>query len=330
MCGSEIYTRHRLGPPIADPGPVPAPTSIHILNLPTSSLLFEASQGGSDGARHYGQRTSRRHRAEEESVALAPSGGGVNNIRVEEAAARGKGGVRGHRYSSSTNRRTTSSASTLPTCAANPRLPHHRRHASTSSAPAVDGFDEGVARLNSFLRRQRAAVAELGSGGRPSSRSTKIVLSDASKSISSIAVAICYAWMLASKADAQAAVPVVNMRRLGDHQLRQEDSQGPQATGQLRPPDAPLHPVDLVKPGTTVIFRNAKIDMFKLGQLAEFRSYEGEEMESANPFVEQAAQFSIVAAKVTVTDKEGEDALDKLLLQGLHIEARGLPLTPEF
>lgn len=105
-------------------------------------------------------------------------------------------------------------------------------------------FDDGVARLNSFLRRQRAAVAELGSGGRPSSRSTKIVLSDASKSkdyhqihpqllqlnlphhtltcdflfylpagVSSIAAAICYAWMLASKEDAEAAVPVVNMRR---------------------------------------------------------------------------------------------------------------------
>ncbi|KAF0910589.1 hypothetical protein E2562_003024 [Oryza meyeriana var. granulata] len=66
--------------------------------------------------------------------------------------------------------------------------------------------------------------------------------------------------------------------------------------------------------------------------------------ESANPFVEQAVQFSVAAAKVTVTDKEGKDALDKLLLQGLHvtilgcndfysyrkqIEARGLPLTPE-
>jgi phosphomevalonate kinase len=66
--------------------------------------------------------------------------------------------------------------------------------------------------------------------------------------------------------------------------------------------------------------------------------------ESANPFVEQAVQFSVAAAKVTVTDKEGKEALDKLLLQGLHItilgcndfysyrkqiEARGLPLTPE-
>ncbi|XP_040384504.1 exopolyphosphatase PRUNE1-like [Oryza brachyantha] len=110
--------------------------------------------------------------------------------------------------STSTYRRTASSTSTSPTSASNPRLPHHRRHASASSAPAVDGLD-----LNSFLRRQRAAVAELGSASRPPTRSTKIVLSDASKSVSSIAAAICYAWMLASKADAQAAVPVVNMRR---------------------------------------------------------------------------------------------------------------------
>ncbi|KQK22532.1 phosphomevalonate kinase, peroxisomal [Brachypodium distachyon] len=66
--------------------------------------------------------------------------------------------------------------------------------------------------------------------------------------------------------------------------------------------------------------------------------------ESANPFVEQAIQFSIAAAKVTITDKEKKDALDKLLLQGLNItilgcndfysyrnqiEARGLPLSPE-
>uniref|UniRef100_A0A0D9V9B4 Uncharacterized protein n=1 Tax=Leersia perrieri TaxID=77586 RepID=A0A0D9V9B4_9ORYZ len=123
--------------------------------------------------------------------------------------------------SSATYRRAASSASTSPTSAANPR---HRRHASASSspAPAVDGLDDGVARLNAFLRRQRAAVAELGSGGgRPSSRSTKIVLSDASKSVSSIAAAICYAWMLASKADAQAAVPVVNMRRSRMERCRQ-------------------------------------------------------------------------------------------------------------
>lgn len=66
--------------------------------------------------------------------------------------------------------------------------------------------------------------------------------------------------------------------------------------------------------------------------------------ESANPFVEQAIQFSVAAAKATITDKEWKEALDKLLLQGLsitilgcndfysyrkQIEARGLPLTPE-
>ncbi|CAL4921791.1 unnamed protein product [Urochloa decumbens] len=66
--------------------------------------------------------------------------------------------------------------------------------------------------------------------------------------------------------------------------------------------------------------------------------------ESANPFVEQAIQFSVAAAKATITDKERKDALDKLLLQGLsitilgcndfysyrkQIEARGLPLSPE-
>ncbi|XBH85976.1 hypothetical protein VPH35_073754 [Triticum aestivum] len=65
---------------------------------------------------------------------------------------------------------------------------------------------------------------------------------------------------------------------------------------------------------------------------------------STNPFVEQAIQFSIAAAKVSITDKEKKDALDKLLLRGLNItilgsndfysyrkqiEARGLPLTPE-
>jgi phosphomevalonate kinase len=38
--------------------------------------------------------------------------------------------------------------------------------------------------------------------------------------------------------------------------------------------------------------------------------------ESANPFVEQAIQFSVAAAKATITDKEKRDALDKLLLQG--------------
>uniref|UniRef100_A0A0E0KBD7 phosphomevalonate kinase n=1 Tax=Oryza punctata TaxID=4537 RepID=A0A0E0KBD7_ORYPU len=45
--------------------------------------------------------------------------------------------------------------------------------------------------------------------------------------------------------------------------------------------------------------------------------------ESANPFVEQAVQFSVAAAKVTVADKEGKEALDKLLLQGLHITILG-------
>ncbi|KAL5220157.1 hypothetical protein ABZP36_024870 [Zizania latifolia] len=94
---------------------------------------------------------------------------------------------------SSTHRRT---ASTSPTSAANPRLPHHRLHASAaSSSPPADG----VARLNSFLRSQRAAVAELGSRGGPASISTKIVLSDTSKSVSSIVAAICYAWMLPAR-----------------------------------------------------------------------------------------------------------------------------------
>ncbi|KAL6907554.1 hypothetical protein ACP4OV_002593 [Aristida adscensionis] len=66
--------------------------------------------------------------------------------------------------------------------------------------------------------------------------------------------------------------------------------------------------------------------------------------ESANPFVEQAIQFSVAAAKATITDTDRKDALDMLLLQGLNItilgcndfysyrkqiEARGLPLTPE-
>jgi phosphomevalonate kinase len=32
--------------------------------------------------------------------------------------------------------------------------------------------------------------------------------------------------------------------------------------------------------------------------------------------VEQAIQFSIAAAKATITDKEKKDTLDKLLLQG--------------
>ncbi|XP_037416842.1 uncharacterized protein LOC119279854 [Triticum dicoccoides] len=113
-------------------------------------------------------------------------------------------------------RRTTSSASNSPpTASAPPRPLHHRRHASASGSPAADGFDDGVARLNAFLRRQRAALADLSSGDRSSrSRSTKLVLSDASKSVSSIVAAICYAWMQSSKGDGQAAaVPVVNMRR---------------------------------------------------------------------------------------------------------------------
>ena len=41
---------------------------------------------------------------------------------------------------------------------------------------------DGVARLNSFLRRQRAVVAVLAAGDRTASRPTKLVLSDASKS----------------------------------------------------------------------------------------------------------------------------------------------------
>nr|CAB3475178.1 unnamed protein product [Digitaria exilis] len=116
----------------------------------------------------------------------------------------------------SPHRRTTvSSASTSPTAAAHSR---HRRHASASSAPAfaaaAEGFDDGVARLNTFLRRQRAVIDDdLAAGDRHASRPTKLVLSDASKSVSSIVAAICYAWMLSSKGDGQAAVPVVNMRR---------------------------------------------------------------------------------------------------------------------
>lgn len=38
--------------------------------------------------------------------------------------------------------------------------------------------------------------------------------------------------------------------------------------------------------------------------------------ESANPFVEQAIQFSVAAAKATITDKKRMDLVDKLLLQG--------------
>lgn len=83
--------------------------------------------------------------------------------------------------SSSTYRRTTSSTSTStsPTSAANP---HHCRHifASSSSPTAIDRFDNGISHLNSFLRRQRTAIGELGFGGRPASRSMKIVLAAAS------------------------------------------------------------------------------------------------------------------------------------------------------
>lgn len=89
---------------------------------------------------------------------------------------------------SSSLRRTTSSASNSPTSAAQSRLLNHRRHASASSSPAADGFDDGVARLNAFLARQRDAVSSLDSGGRTGSRSTKIVLSDASKSKISLPV----------------------------------------------------------------------------------------------------------------------------------------------
>ncbi|GJN08446.1 hypothetical protein PR202_ga26365 [Eleusine coracana subsp. coracana] len=46
-------------------------------------------------------------------------------------------------------------------------------------------------------------------------------------------------------------------------------------------------------------------------------------VEAANPFVEQAIQFSVAAAKATITDKPKKDALDKLLLQGLDITILG-------
>ncbi|KAJ6800696.1 phosphomevalonate kinase, peroxisomal-like isoform X1 [Iris pallida] len=66
--------------------------------------------------------------------------------------------------------------------------------------------------------------------------------------------------------------------------------------------------------------------------------------ESTNPFVEQAVQYVVAAAKGIFTDKTRKDALDKFLLKGLditilgsndfysyrnQIEARGLPLTPD-
>ncbi|XVF13699.1 hypothetical protein REPUB_Repub08aG0230300 [Reevesia pubescens] len=65
--------------------------------------------------------------------------------------------------------------------------------------------------------------------------------------------------------------------------------------------------------------------------------------ESRNPFVENAIQYTVAAARATL-DNNKKDALHKLLLQGLditilgcndfysyrnQIEARGLPLTPE-
>ncbi|PRQ18992.1 putative phosphomevalonate kinase [Rosa chinensis] len=65
--------------------------------------------------------------------------------------------------------------------------------------------------------------------------------------------------------------------------------------------------------------------------------------DSRNPFVEQAVQYCVAAARATL-DKDKKDSLEKLLLQGLditilgsndfysyrnYIEARGLPLTPD-
>nr|WNI02920.1 phosphomevalonate kinase [Prunus conradinae] len=65
--------------------------------------------------------------------------------------------------------------------------------------------------------------------------------------------------------------------------------------------------------------------------------------DSKNPFVEQAVQYCVAAARATF-DKNKKDSLEKLLLQGLditilgsndfysyrnQIEARGLPLTPD-
>ncbi|ONM12944.1 hypothetical protein ZEAMMB73_Zm00001d002081 [Zea mays] len=83
----------------------------------------------------------------------------------------------------------------------------------STESPSTISRSDGVARLNSFLRRQRAVVAVLAAGDRTAERPTKLVLSDASKSVSLIVAAICYAWMLPSKGDGQAAVLVVNMRR---------------------------------------------------------------------------------------------------------------------
>ncbi|MQL73304.1 hypothetical protein Taro_005654, partial [Colocasia esculenta] len=66
--------------------------------------------------------------------------------------------------------------------------------------------------------------------------------------------------------------------------------------------------------------------------------------DTTNPFVEQAVQYAVAAAKALHIDQDKKDALNKLLLQGLditilgcndfysyraQIEARGLPLIPE-
>lgn len=42
--------------------------------------------------------------------------------------------------------------------------------------------------------------------------------------------------------------------------------------------------------------------------------------ESANPFVEQAVQFSVAAAHAVCVDKDKKDMLHKLLLQGTHCD----------
>ncbi|CAO2196518.1 unnamed protein product [Urochloa humidicola] len=135
-------------------------------------------------------------------------------------SSRRKSRFRGDAPTPDSPHRRTTSTSTSPTSAAHSR---HRRHSSASSAPAfaADGFDDGVARLNTFLRRQRAVLADLTAGDRHASRPAKLVLSDASKSVSSIVAAICYAWMVSNKGDGQAAVPVVNMRRSRMERCRQ-------------------------------------------------------------------------------------------------------------
>ncbi|KAK4741288.1 hypothetical protein SAY87_024876 [Trapa incisa] len=82
--------------------------------------------------------------------------------------------------------------------------------------------------------------------------------------------------------------------------------------------------------------------MFKMS-LQHFTLQPLSPSESRNPFVEQAVQYSVAAAH-TKFDTSRKDELHKLLLQGLditilgcndfysywnHIEAKGLPLTPE-